>query len=117
MLRRLIAAIALAATAAGALAQDWKAKFPVVAMSAVSSESQGATETRFKEFAKVFKDRFGVELKIFTASDYSGTIQALTSGQIQFAGLGPAAYAAAWIDSHGAVEPLAAAKEPDGAVG
>jgi len=117
MLLRLIAATALAASAAGAVAQDWKAKFPVVAMSAVSSESQGATETRFKEFAKVFRDRFGVELKIFTASDYSGTIQALTAGQIQFAGLGPAAYAAAWIDSNGAVEPLAAAKEPDGDVG
>lgn len=86
-------------------------------MSAVSSESQGATETRFKDFARVFKERFGVELRIFTASDYAGTIQALSSGQIQFGGLGPAAYAAAWIDSDGAVEPLAAAKEPDGDVG
>ncbi len=117
MLIRVVAGIALAATVAWAHAQDWKAKFPVVSMSAVSSESQGATEARFKDFAKTFKDRLGVELKIYTASDYSGTIQALTSGQIQFAGLGPAAYAAAWIDSNGAVEPLAAAKEPDGDVG
>jgi phosphonate transport system substrate-binding protein len=98
-------------------AQDWKQKYPVVTMSAVSSESQGATETRFKDFARVFRERLGVELRIFTASDYAGTIQALTAGQIQFANLGPAAYAAAWIDSGGAVEPLAAAKEPDGDVG
>ena len=117
MLVRLIIGAALAASAAGVCAQDWKTKFPVVSMSAVSSESQGATEARFKDFARTFKDRLGVELRIFTASDYSGTIQALTSGQIQFAGLGPAAYAAAWIDSNGAVEPLAAAKEPDGDVG
>ena len=117
MLARLFAATLLAASVADAAAQDWKVKFPVVAMSAVSSESQGATETRFKDFAKTFKDRLGVELRIFTASDYSGTIQALTSGQIQFAGLGPAAYAAAWIDPNGGVEPLAAAKEPDGDVG
>jgi len=83
----------------------------------VSSESQGATEARFKDFAKVFRDRFGVDLRIFTASSYSGTIQALTAGQIQFANLGPAAYAAAFIDSDGGVEPLAAAKEIDGDVG
>jgi phosphonate transport system substrate-binding protein len=117
MLIGIIAGITLAASVAGVHAQDWKTKFPVVSMSAVSSESQGATEARFKDFSKTFKDRLGVELRIFTASDYSGTIQALTSGQIQFAGLGPAAYAAAWIDSNGAVEPLAAAKEPDGDVG
>ena len=98
-------------------AQDWRTRYPVVGMSAVSSESQGATEVRFKDFAKVFKERLGPELKIYTASDYAGTIQALTAGQIQFASLGPAAYAAAWIDSDGAVEPLAAARELDGDVG
>jgi phosphonate transport system substrate-binding protein len=103
---------------AGALsAQDWRQKYPVVGMSAVSSESQGATEARFKDFARVFKERLGVDLKIYTASDYAGTVQALTSGQIHFASLGPAAYASAWIDSSGQVEPLAAAKEPNGDVG
>lgn len=109
--------VALAVFAGTALAQDWKQKYPVVGMSAVSSESHGATEARFKDFAKLFKERLGAELKIYTASDYAGTVQALTSGQIQFASLGPAAYAAAWIDSNGSVEPLAAAKEPDGDVG
>jgi len=117
MIARLMLSCTLAVCAAGAFAQDWRAKYPVVSMSAVSSESQGATEARFKDFAKVFKDRFGVELRIFTASSYSGTIQALTAGQIQFANLGPAAYAAAFIDSDGGVEPLAAAKEIDGDVG
>lgn len=103
--------------AAVAQAQDWRAKYPVVGMGAVSSESQGATEMRFKDFAKLFKERLGVELKLYTAADYAGTIQALTAGQIQVASLGPAAYAAAWIDSGGVVEPLAAAKEADGDVG
>ncbi|MCE2948196.1 MAG: phosphate/phosphite/phosphonate ABC transporter substrate-binding protein [Betaproteobacteria bacterium] len=117
MFARLMVAAALAVSTAGAAAQDWRVKYPVVSMSAVSSESQGATEARFKDFAKVFRDRFGVDLRIFTASSYSGTIQALTAGQIQFANLGPAAYAAAFIDSDGGVEPLAAAKEIDGDVG
>ena len=77
--------VALCLWAGLALAQDWRQKYPVVGMSAVSSESQGATETRFKEFAKVFKERLGADLKIYTASDYAGTVQALTSGQIHFA--------------------------------
>jgi len=114
---KLLAALAALSITGAAAAQDWRAKYPVVAMSAVSSESEGATQARFKDFAKVFKDRLGADLRIYTASDYAGTIQALAAGQIQFAGLGPAAYAAAWIDSNGAVEPLAAAKEPDGDVG
>jgi phosphonate transport system substrate-binding protein len=109
--------VALALWAGALSAQDWRQKYPVVGMSAVSSESQGATEARFKDFARLFKERLGAELKIYTASDYAGTVQALTSGQIHFASLGPAAYASAWIDSNGQVEPLAAAKEPSGDVG
>jgi phosphonate transport system substrate-binding protein len=111
------ATLALALAPGLAIAQDWRAKFPVVSMSAVSSESQGATEARFRDFAKVFRDRFGVELRVVMASSYAATIQALTAGQIQFATLGPAAYAAAWIDSDGGVEPVAAAREVDGDVG
>ena len=106
-------------TAGNARAQpsDWRKRYPVVSFSSVSSESQGATEARFKDFAKVFKERLGVELRIFTATDYAGTIQALTGGQIQLAGLGPAAYATAWIDSNGEIEPLVAAVEADGDFG
>jgi phosphonate transport system substrate-binding protein len=107
----------LAPGAARAQPGDWRKRYPVVSFSSVSSESQGATEARFKDFAKVFKERLGVELRIFTATDYAGTIQALTGGQIQLAGLGPAAYASAWIDSNGEVEPLVAAVEADGDLG
>jgi phosphonate transport system substrate-binding protein len=114
---RWLVVLLLLAAAPQASAQDWRQKYPTVAMSAVSSESQGATEMRFKDFARVFREQLRVDLRIFTASDYAGTIQALTAGQIQFASLGPAAYAAAWIDSDGAVEPIAAAREPDGDVG
>lgn len=111
------AALAIALAPALAIAQDWRSKYPVVSMSAVSSESQGATEARFRDFSRVFRDRFGVDLRVVMASSYAATIQALTAGQIQFATLGPAAYAAAWIDSDGGVEPVAAAREIDGDVG
>jgi phosphonate transport system substrate-binding protein len=111
------AAAGLVGRPARAQAADWRKRYPVVGFSSVSSESQGATEARFKDFAKVFKERLGAELRLFTATDYAGTIQALTSGQIQLAGLGPAAYATAWIDSNGEIEPLVAAVEADGDFG
>lgn len=113
-----LTALALTTTAAVAqTAEDWKKKFPIVYFSSVSSENQAATSARFKELATVFKQKTGVEMKIFTASDYSGTVQALTSGQIQMGQMGASAYSAAWIDSNGQVEPLVANKEIDGQLG
>lgn len=122
-LRPLASAIALLAIAAlptvvqAQAAADWKKKFPVVYFSSVSSENQAATTARFKDVADVFKQKTGVEMKIFTASDYAGTVQALTAGQIQMAQVGASAYSSAWIDSDGQVEPLVANREVDGQLG
>lgn len=112
-----LVAVALAASASFAIAQEWKKKYPVVYFSSVSAENQAATTARFKELAEVFKQKTGVEMKIFTASDYAGTVQALTSGQIQMGQMGASAYASAWIDSEGQVEPLVTNKETDGQLG
>jgi phosphonate transport system substrate-binding protein len=115
---QLLALLALVGMAAvPAQAQDWKQKYKVISFSSVSSENQAATQARFADLARVFKERTGVEMRIFTASDYAGTVQALTSGQIQMGQMGASAYASAWIDSDGAVEPLVTNKESDGALG
>ena len=114
----LFAFLALAGLAAmPAKAQDWKQKFKSISFSSVSAENQAATQARYKDVARVFQERTGVEMRIFTATDYAGTVQALTSGQIQMAQLGASGYASAWIDSNGAVEPLVTNKELDGALG
>ena len=114
--RTLLACTALLATTA-AHAQDWKQKIKVVGFSSVSAENQAATESRYKDVAMAFKERTGVDMRIYTASDYAGTVQALTAGQIHMAQVGASAYASAWIDSNGGVEPLVANKELDGALG
>ena len=119
LLRKLLPA-ALAASLllpAAASAQEWKKKINVVGFSSVSVENQAATEARFKDLAGAFKERFGVDMRIYTASDYAGTVQALTSGQIHMAQMGGSAYGSAWIDSNGQVEPLVANKETDGQLG
>jgi phosphonate transport system substrate-binding protein len=114
--RTLLACTALLATTA-AHAQDWKQRIKVVGFSSVSAENQAATEARYKDVAGAFKERTGVDMRIYTASDYAGTVQALTAGQIHMAQVGASAYASAWIDSNGGVEPLVANKELDGALG
>jgi phosphonate transport system substrate-binding protein len=110
-------ALAAALLPSQAAAQEWKKKISVVGFSSVSVENQAATEARFKDLAVAFKERFGVDLRIYTASDYAGTVQALTSGQIHMAQMGGSAYGSAWIDSNGQVEPLVANKEVDGELG
>ncbi len=118
---RLLATAALglgfAVLSAPGFAQEWKKKVPLVGFSSVSAENQSATQARFKELADVFKQKVGVEMRIYTATDYSGTVQALTSGQIHMGQMGASAYSAAWIDSNGGVEPLVANQELDGALG
>jgi phosphonate transport system substrate-binding protein len=110
-------AVACLIAAMPAAAQDWKRNVKVVGFSSVSAENQAATQARFKELADVFKQKVGVDLRIYTASDYAGTVQALTSGQIHMAQMGGSAYSSAWIDSNGNVEPLVANQELDGALG
>ncbi len=121
LLKRMFKTLCLAGTmavlATSASAQDWRTKYPVVKFAASSSENREAVQARFKEFSSYFKKQLGVELQIYQATDYAGAIQALTSGQVHLAGLGPAGYAAAWVDSEGAVEPLVAAREADGDLG
>jgi phosphonate transport system substrate-binding protein len=109
--------LAVAAPRIHAQASDWKKKFPVVGFSSVSAENQAQTLARYKQLADVFREKVGVEMRIFTATDYAGTIQALTSGQIHMAQMGASGYSAAWIDSKGNVEPLVSNQEVDGTLG
>jgi len=118
MLKHLAATLACTLIAAApAHAQQWKQKIKEVGFSSVSTENQSATQARFKDIADAFKQQTGVDMRIYTASDYAGTIQALTGGQIHMAQLGASGYASAWIDSNGQVEPLVANKETDGTLG
>ncbi|MCS6891377.1 MAG: phosphonate ABC transporter substrate-binding protein [Rhodovarius sp.] len=118
--RRLLLAALGSGLAPAALAQPatgWRARFPVVGFGILSVENQGATIARFQGFPAYFRSRLGVDCRIFQATDYAGVVQALTGGQIQMARLGPASYAAAWIDSDGAVEPLVTWTAPSGQAG
>ncbi len=103
--------------ATAASSADWRDKYKVIKVGAVTVENQGATITRYKPFADYLEKKFGVKVEVFTASDYAGIVQALSAGQIQLARLGGASYAAGYIDSEGEIEPLVMNVEPNGGKG
>ncbi|MBA4742286.1 MAG: phosphonate ABC transporter substrate-binding protein [Azoarcus sp.] len=109
---------ALTATAIAApAAADWRKDYPVVTMASVTTETQGATLARYEPLAEYMKEKLGVDMKVQTASDYAGVVQALTAGHIQLARLGASAYSSGWIDSDGGIEPIAVNAELDGQLG
>lgn len=111
-------AVGLAATVfATAADADWRKDYPVLTMASVTVETQGATLARFEPLAAYAKEKLGVEMKIQTASDYAGVVQALSAGHVQLARLGASSYASGWIDSDGGIEPIAVNAELDGSLG
>lgn len=71
---------------------------------------------RFDAYRALLETTFGVPVRLFAAADYAGAMQAFGARQIEGAGLGASAYAGAWLDTNGGVEPLWVAREADGSI-
>jgi phosphonate transport system substrate-binding protein len=121
-LRNVAAALALAALlAAGtAVAQQtggWQKKYPVIKYGVIPVETQTSTTQSMDNFLKHAEKETGVKWELYTATDYSGVMNALIAGQIHLAWLSGFSYCQTHMDSKGGVEPLVAAAEPDGSMG
>jgi phosphonate transport system substrate-binding protein len=101
-----------------ALAQaDWRKQYPKFRYGVQSVETQAASLTRYKGFGEYVKKKLGVELELFLASEYAGVIQAIGARQLEVMDMGASGYAAAWLETRGAVEPLVVPTNPDGTIG
>ena len=117
MTRFSLIAATVAAIAAPALAEDWKSEFKTVRFGILSGENEKDRIQRYTPFEEYLEKTLGVDVEIFTASAYDGVIQALAADQIEFAFLGSSAYAAAYTETEGGVEPLLSRKQNDGSTG
>ncbi len=115
--RTFIAAAVLIGAAAPAAADDWRTKYPKLTMGVVTSENEADRIVRYKPVIAYLEKTLGVPVEFRNATDYAGVIEALNADKLQVAGLGPAAYAQAWIVSGGEVEPLAGQIANDGTFG
>lgn len=118
-----LAALAMTAgMAAGpALADDfiggWQKKYPTVKYGVIPVETQGQTTKSMDAFLNFAQKETGAKWELYTATDYSGVMNALIAGQIHIAWLSGFSYCQTHMDSKGGVEPLVAAQEPDGSMG
>ena len=103
---------------ADAMAQaDWRKQYPKFRYGVQSVETQAASLTRYKGFGEYVRKKLGVELELFLASEYAGVIQAIGAKQLEVMDMGASGYAAAWLETRGAVEPLVVPTNPDGTIG
>jgi len=92
----------------------WAAQVPVIRVGLLGGENDADRLQRVDGYKKLLETTFEVPVKLLSASDYAGVIQAFAAKQVDIAYMSPAAYAAAWIESDGNVIPLLTSQENDG---
>jgi phosphonate transport system substrate-binding protein len=96
--------------------RPWAAQVPQIRIGLLGGENEADRLGRYGPYARLLEETFGVPARLFPASDYAGVMQAFGARQIEGAGLGASAYAGAWLDTNGGVEPLFVAREADGGI-
>ena len=92
----------------------WAEQIPQLRIGVLGGENEADRMGRYGGYARLIEETFEVPVRLFQASDYSGVVQSFTGRHIEIASMSPAAYAAAWMDSDGNVEPILVTQEADG---
>ncbi len=108
---------AVPAEAAGKYVGGWQKDYPVVKYGVIPVETQSNTVKSMDAFISLAEKELGIKMELYTASDYSGVMNALIAKQIHLSWLSGFSYCQTRMDSNGGVEPLVAAMEPDGSMG
>jgi phosphonate transport system substrate-binding protein len=96
--------------------RGWAAQVPVLRIGLLGGENESDRLGRFGPYRDLLEQTFSIPARLFPASDYAGVIQAFGAKQLEIANLSPAAYAAAWLDTKGGVEPIVTTEESDGSI-
>jgi len=94
--------------------RDWAQQVPQIRIGILGGENEADRMGRYGAYGRLIEETFGVPVRLFQASDYSGVVQAFAGRHIEMASMSPAAYAAAWVESNGNVEPFLVTQEADG---
>jgi phosphonate transport system substrate-binding protein len=94
----------------------WAAQVAVIRYGILGGENEADRLGRFEPYRALLERTFQVPARLFPASDYAGVMQGLSAKQLELAGLGPSAYAGAWMDTDGGIEPLTITQQGDGSI-
>jgi phosphonate transport system substrate-binding protein len=118
MLKHTLVAVALLVAFAAAPAKaDWRASFKELRFGITSAENEADTLVRFEAFAGYMRAKLGVPVTVRRGNDYAAVVEALAARQVEFARMGPAAYARAVQLMGDDIVPIAKDMDLDGAVG
>ena len=115
--RGLAAALVSLALVSPVLAQEWKAEYPELTIGISSGENETDAIARTQPYADYLSRELGVPVKIVRGTDYAAVIEAMRSGHVQFASVGPAAYALARKVMGEDIAPVAVTLDQDGDLG
>lgn len=94
----------------------WAAQVPTIRYGIMGGENEADRLGRFEPYRALMERIFQVPTRLFPASDYAGVMQGLAAKQLELAALGQSAYAGAWMDTDGGIEPLTITQQGDGSI-
>ena len=115
--RGLAAALVSLALMSSASAQDWREQYPELTVGISSSENETDAIARTQPYADYLSRELGVPVNIVRGTDYAAVIEAMRSGHVQFASVGPAAYALARKVMGEDIAPVAVTLDNEGDLG
>lgn len=96
---------------------DWRAGIKEIRMAVRGSEEDPTVAERWDAFRAVITRATGLPVRTFESSDYNGTIQALSSGQVDLATGGANSYANVYAQVGELVAPVLTARQAEGGMG
>jgi phosphonate transport system substrate-binding protein len=97
--------------------KNWRAQIKQVRMGVTTGEEGSIILGTWQHYQTYLESITGLPTKLYRASDYNGIIQAMASGQVDVAQLGPAAYASLDAQVGPKVAPILIQRSPEGATG
>ena len=107
----------LAVVCAHPAAADYKKEFKELRFGITSGENEKDSMARFDALASYLRDRLGLPVTIHRGTDYAAVVEALRAKKLEFARMGPAAYARGVQVMGKGIVPVAKDMDLDGAVG
>ena len=115
--RGIVAALVSLDMVSPALSQDWREQFPELTIGISSSENETDAIARNQPYADYLSRELGVPVNIVRGTDYAAVIEAMRSGHVQIASVGPAAYALARKIMGEDIAPVAVTLDGEGNLG
>ena len=96
---------------------DWRKELKELKIGLAGGENEADRLKNYECWRNYLEEQLDIPVKFYPASDVAGIIHGLLGKTLDYASVGPSAYAAMYIDNPNAVEPIITIKETDGSNG